>query len=37
MISEAVAVIIANKLSRPIMQLRDQMENTGIEIWIWSL
>ena len=30
-ISEAVAVIIANKLSRPIMQLRDQMENTGIE------
>ena len=31
MISEAVVVVIANKLSRPIMQLRDQMENTGIE------
>lgn len=31
LVSEAVVVIIANKLSRPIMQLRDQMENTGIE------
>lgn len=31
MISEVVVVVIANKLSRPIMQLRDQMENTGIE------